>query len=149
MGVNAARYEVPEVRALIDDMAQSVCGSQRRLGIRSIRPDVLVKKIRAGESPLTQHAGSMRRTSRRPRDELGNDADTSSGKRRAGRAGAGHRDVYRMAKGVEYAAKAKRIGRRYDDAPRRSGDEHRPAVRADQSHAAAGVNSAGVFHGRF
>src|SRR5258706_5440340 len=60
MGVNAARYEVPEMRALIDDMAAECVRVAEALGIRlEFDPMDLVKKTRAGESPLTQHAGSM------------------------------------------------------------------------------------------
>src|SRR5213079_3687844 len=59
-GVNAARYEVPEMRALIDDMAAECIRVAETLGIRlAFDPMYLVKKIRAGESLLTRHAGSM------------------------------------------------------------------------------------------
>src|SRR5438132_3685561 len=58
-GVNAARYEVPEMRAFIDDMAAECVRVAEALGIRlEFDPMYLVKKIRAGESQLTKHAGS-------------------------------------------------------------------------------------------
>src|SRR5256885_14061981 len=59
-GVNAARYEVPEMRALIDDMAARCVRAAEALGIRlEFDPMYLVNKIRSGESPLSKHAGSM------------------------------------------------------------------------------------------
>jgi 2-dehydropantoate 2-reductase len=59
-GVNAARYEVPEVRALIDDMAAECVRVAEALGVRlEFDPMYLVKKFRSGEVPLSKHAGSM------------------------------------------------------------------------------------------
>jgi 2-dehydropantoate 2-reductase len=60
MGVNAARYDVPEMRALIDDMAAECVNVAEALGIKlEFDPMYLVKKIRSGEVPLTKHGGSM------------------------------------------------------------------------------------------
>jgi len=112
-GVNAARYEVPEMRALIDDMAAECIGVAEALGIRlAFDPMYLVKKTRAGESPLTKHAGSMAQDIEAGRDtEL--EAMTGYVVRKAKELGVPvpvTESVYRMAKGVEYAAKAKRAG---------------------------------------
>src|SRR5258705_12706785 len=114
MGVNAARYEVPEVRALIDDMAAECLRVAEALGIKlAFDPMYLVKKIRAGESPLTKHAGSMAQDIEAGREtEL--EAMTGYVVRKAKELGVPvsvTASVYRMAKGVEYAARAKREGR--------------------------------------
>jgi len=70
----------------------------------------LVKKIRAGESPLTKHAGSMAQDLEAGREtEL--EAMTGYVVRKAKELGVPvpvTESVYRMAKGVEYAARAKR-----------------------------------------
>jgi len=113
MGVNAARYEVPEVRALIDDMAAECLRVAEALGIKlEFDPMYLVKKIRAGESPLTKHAGSMAQDIEAGREtEL--EAMTGYVVRKAKELGVPvpvTESVYRMAKGVEYAAKTKRAG---------------------------------------
>jgi len=113
MGVNAARYEVPEVRALIDDMAAECVRVAEALGIKlEFDPMYLVKKIRAGESPLTKHAGSMAQDIEAGREtEL--EAMTGYVVRKAKELGVPvpvTESVYRMAKGVEYAAKTKRAG---------------------------------------
>jgi 2-dehydropantoate 2-reductase len=110
MGVNAARYEVPEVRALIDDMAAECVRVAEALGIRlEFDPMYLVKKIRAGESPLTKHAGSMAQDIEAGREtEL--EAMTGYVVRKAKELGVPvpvTESVYRMAKGVEYAARLK------------------------------------------
>jgi 2-dehydropantoate 2-reductase len=114
MGVNAARYEVPEVRALIDDMAAECVRVAEAQGIRlEFDPMYLVKKIRAGEAPLTKHAGSMAQDIEAGREtEL--EAMTGHVVRKAKELGVPvpvTESVYRMAKGVEYAARAKREGR--------------------------------------
>jgi len=113
-GVNAARYDVPEIRALIDDMAAECIRVAEALGIRlEFDPMYLVKKIRAGESPLTKHAGSMAQDIEAGREtEL--EAMTGYVVRKAKELGVPvpvTESVYRMAKGVEYAARAKREGR--------------------------------------
>ncbi|TMH86479.1 MAG: 2-dehydropantoate 2-reductase [Betaproteobacteria bacterium] len=110
-GVNAARYEVPEMRALIDDMAAECIRVAETLGIRlAFDPMYLVKKIRAGESPLTRHAGSMAQDIEVGREtEL--EAMTGYVVRKAKELGVPvpvTESVYRMAKGVEFAARAKR-----------------------------------------
>jgi 2-dehydropantoate 2-reductase len=111
MGVNAARYEVPEMRALIDDMAAECVRVAEALGIRlAFDPMYLVKKIRSGEAPLTRHGGSMAQDIEAGREtEL--EAMTGYVVRKAKELGVPvpvTETVYRMAKGVEYAAKARR-----------------------------------------
>ncbi len=81
------------------------------LGIRlEFDPMYLVKKIRAGESPLTQHAGSMAQDIEAGREtEL--EAMTGYVVRKAKELGVPVTEsVYGMAKGVEYAVKARRAG---------------------------------------
>jgi 2-dehydropantoate 2-reductase len=114
MGVNAARYDVPEMRALIDDMAAECIRVAEAQGIRlEFDPMYLVKKTRAGESPLTKHAGSMAQDIEAGREtEL--EAMTGYIVRKAKELGVPvpvTESVYRMAKGVEYATKAKREGK--------------------------------------
>ncbi len=113
MGVNAARYNVPEVRALIDDMAAECIRVAEAQGIRlEFDPMYLVKKTRSGEAPLTKHAGSMAQDIETGREtEL--EAMTGYIVRKAKELGVPvpvTESIYRMAKGVEYAAKAKREG---------------------------------------
>ena len=112
-GVNAARYDVPEMRALVDDMAAECIRVAEAQGIRlEFDPMYLVKKIRSGEAPLTQHAGSMSQDLEAGREtEL--EAMTGYLVRKAKELGVPvpvTESVYRIAKGVEYAAKAKREG---------------------------------------
>jgi 2-dehydropantoate 2-reductase len=110
-GVNAARYEVPEMRGLIDDMAAECVRVAEALGIRlEFDPMYLVKKIRSGEAPLSKHGGSMAQDLEAGREtEL--EAMTGYIVRKAKELGVPvpvTETVYRMAKGVEYAARAKR-----------------------------------------
>lgn len=112
-GVNAARYEVPEMRALIDDMAAECTRVAEALGVRlEFDPMYLVKKFRSGETPLSKHAGSMAQDLEAGREtEL--ESMTGYVVRKAKELGVAvpvTESVYRMAKGVEYAAKAKRQG---------------------------------------
>lgn len=112
-GVNAARYEVPEMRALIDDMAAECVRVAEVLGIRlEFDPMYLVKKFRSGEVPLSKHAGSMAQDLEAGREtEL--ESMTGYVVRKAKELGVPvpvTESVYRMAKGVEYAARAKRAG---------------------------------------
>ena len=112
-GVNAARYDVPGMRALIDDMAAECIRVTEALGIRlAFDPMYLVKKFRSGEIPLSKHAGSMAQDIEAGREtEL--EAMTGYIVRKAKELGVPvpvTESVYRMAKGVEYAAKAKREG---------------------------------------
>jgi len=111
MGVNAARYDVPEMRALIDDMAAECIRVAEAQGIRlEFDPMFLVKKIRAREAPLTKHAGSMAQDLEAGREtEL--EAMTGYVVKKAKELGVPvpvTESVYRLAKGVEYAARAKR-----------------------------------------
>lgn len=111
MGVNAARYDVPEMRALIDDMAAECVRVAEAQGIRlEFDPMYLVKKIRAREAPLTRHAGSMAQDIEAGREtEL--EAMTGYVVKKAKDLGVPvpvTESVYRLAKGVEYAARAKR-----------------------------------------
>jgi 2-dehydropantoate 2-reductase len=112
-GVNAARYDVAEMRALIDDMAAECVRVAEALGIRlEFDPMYLVKKFRSGEIPLSKHAGSMAQDLEAGREtEL--EAMTGYIVRKARALGVPvpvTESVYRMAKGVEYAARAKRAG---------------------------------------
>jgi len=113
MGVNAARFEVPEMRALIDDMAAECIRVAEAQGIKlEFDPMYLVKKIREGKAPLTRHAGSMAQDIEAGREtEL--EAMTGYVVKKAKEFGVPvpvTESVYRIAKGVEYAAKAKREG---------------------------------------
>jgi 2-dehydropantoate 2-reductase len=110
-GVNAARYDVPEMRALIDDMAAECTRVADALGVRlAFDPMYLVKNMRTGEAPLTKHAGSMAQDIEAGREtEL--EAMTGYVLRKAKELGVPvpvTESVYRMAKGVEYAARARR-----------------------------------------
>jgi len=112
-GVNAARYEVPEMRALIDDMAAECTKVAEALGIKlEFDPMYLVKKFRSGEVPLSKHAGSLAQDLEAGREtEL--EAMTGYIVRKAKELGVPvpvAESVYRMAKGVEYAVRAKREG---------------------------------------
>jgi len=111
MGVNAARYDVPEMRALIDAMAAECVRVAEAQGIKlEFDPMYLVKKIRSGQAPLTKHAGSMAQDIEAGREtEL--ESMTGYVVRKAKELGVPvpvTESVYRMAKGVEYAARAKR-----------------------------------------
>jgi 2-dehydropantoate 2-reductase len=60
MGDNAARYDAPEMRALIDDMAAECTAVVHALGGKFAFPPMdYVDKVRAGEAPRSRHAGSM------------------------------------------------------------------------------------------
>jgi 2-dehydropantoate 2-reductase len=60
MGDNAARYDAPEMRALIDDMAAECTAVVEALGGKFAFPPMdYVRKVRAGEAPRSRHAGSM------------------------------------------------------------------------------------------
>lgn len=60
MGDNAARYDAPEMRALIDDMAAECMSVVRALGgTFAFPPMEFVDKVRTGRIPLSKHAGSM------------------------------------------------------------------------------------------
>ncbi len=60
MGDNAARHDALEMRALVDDMAAECTAVVGALGgTFAFPPMEFVDKIRAGEIPLSKHAGSM------------------------------------------------------------------------------------------
>lgn len=60
MGDNAARHDSPEMRALIDDMADECMAVVRALGgTFAFPPMEFVAKIRSGQIPMSKHAGSM------------------------------------------------------------------------------------------
>jgi len=112
-GVNAARYNVPEMRSLIDDMAAECIRVAEAQGIKlEFDPMYLVKKMRSGEVLLTQHGGSMAQDIALGREtEL--EVMTGHIVKKAKELGVPvpvTESVYRMAKGVEYAAKTKREG---------------------------------------
>jgi 2-dehydropantoate 2-reductase len=108
LGQNRARYEVPEVAALIDQMFAEAIQVAEAQGIRlAFDPMHLVKKMRSGEMPLSRHAGSMA-------------LDVAAGRETEIEAMTGYlirkakglgipvpvtETVYRLAKGVEYAAR--------------------------------------------
>ncbi len=109
LGVNAARYQVAEVRELIDEMAQECTVVVQALGGRlAFDPMDFVNKVRSGELPLSKHAGSMAldiaRGSSTEIDEL-----TGFIVREAARLGLSVpacRTVYRLVKGLERARAA-------------------------------------------
>ncbi len=113
LGENRARYEVPEVTALIDAMFAECVRVAEAQGISlQFDPMQMVKKTRAGELPLTTHAGSMATDIAAGREtEL--EAMTGYLVRQARTLGVPvpvTETVYRLAKGVEYAARARRSG---------------------------------------
>jgi 2-dehydropantoate 2-reductase len=60
MGDNAARYNSPEMRALIDDMAAECMAVIEGLGGSFAFPPMeFVENIRSGKIPMSKHAGSM------------------------------------------------------------------------------------------
>ncbi len=106
-GDNRARYQVPEVRALIDDMAAEGTAVIEALGGSfAFDPMGFVKKVRAGEVPLSSHCGSMAldiaRGAPTEIEEL-----TGFVVREGDRLGVpveACRSVYRLVKGLEFAA---------------------------------------------
>ena len=107
LGDNAARYDSPEVRALIDDMAAECMAVVGALGgTLAFPPMEFVEKVRAGEIPKSKHAGSMaldiERGAPTEIDEL-----TGFIVREGERTGIpvpNCRAVYRLIKGLELAA---------------------------------------------
>src|SRR6476646_197594 len=60
MGDNASRYDSPEMRELIDDMAAECTAVVRALGGSFAFPPMdFVDKVRSGQIPMSRHAGSM------------------------------------------------------------------------------------------
>ncbi|MSQ71482.1 MAG: ketopantoate reductase family protein [Betaproteobacteria bacterium] len=111
LGENRARYEVPEVALLVDDMMAEGIRVAQAQGIQLMfDPMHLVKKTRAGELPITKHASSMALDVAAGLDtEI--EAITGYMVRTAKALGVAvpvTETVYRLAKGVEYAAKVKR-----------------------------------------
>lgn len=113
LGVNAARYEVPEVRELIDAMAAECARVAEAQGIAlAFDPMEFVRRTRSGELPRSEHAGSMALDLAAGRDtEL--EALTGYLVRKAKQLGVAvpvTESVYRLAKGVEYASRVRREG---------------------------------------
>jgi 2-dehydropantoate 2-reductase len=107
LGDNAARYESPDVRALIDDMAEECIRTVKALGAKfAFDPMDYVKKVRTGELPISKHAGSMAldiaRGAPTEIDELTGYVVTQA--ERLGIAVPACKTVYRLVKGLELAA---------------------------------------------
>lgn len=107
-GSNAARYEVPEVRALIDEMAAECRQVVQALGGSfAFDPMAFVHKVRSGEVPRSRHAGSMAldiaRGAETEIDEL-TGWIVAQGER-LGIPVPACRTVTRLVKGLEYAAR--------------------------------------------
>jgi 2-dehydropantoate 2-reductase len=108
LGVNAARYEVPEVRELIDEMATECRAVVLALGGRfAFDPMEYVHQVRLGVLPISAHAGSMAL-------DIARGADTEIEEltgyivREADRLGLpvpACRTVFQLAKGLEFAAR--------------------------------------------
>ncbi len=108
LGVNADRYEVPEVRALIDDMAAECRAVVLALGgCFAFDPMEYVHRVRQGALPVSARAGSMAL-------DIARGADTEIEEltgyivREADRLGPpvpACRTVSRLAKGLEFAAR--------------------------------------------
>lgn len=111
LGVNAARYESPEVCALIDDMAGECARVVEALGGRfAYDPLDYVHKVRRGEAPLSTHAGSMAQDIARG---VPTEIDELTGYivaqgERLGIPTPACTTVYRLVKGLEIAARHKR-----------------------------------------
>ena len=111
LGMNRARYDVPQMREIIDSMFAEGIAVAEAQGIKlPYDPMHLVKKLRAGEIPFTKHAGSMA-------------VDVANGRETEIEALTGYmvrkgkslgvptpvsETVYKIAKGVEYAAQLKK-----------------------------------------
>ena len=110
MGENAPRYQSPEMRALIDDMATECMTVVHELGGHFAFPPMdFVAKVRAGEVPIYKHAGSMALDIARGQpteiDELTGFIVRES--ERLGIPTPNCKAVYRLVKGLERAAQAK------------------------------------------
>ena len=112
LGENRTRYEVPEVAQLIDAMFAECAQVAEAQGIAlAFDPMHIVRKVRAGELPVTRHSGSMANDIAAGREtEL--EAMTGYLVRRAHALGVPvpiTETVYRLAKGVEHAARLNRV----------------------------------------
>jgi 2-dehydropantoate 2-reductase len=110
MGDNAARYNSPEMRALIDDMAAECAAVVRTLGGSfAFEPMEFVAKVRSGEFPMSKHAGSMALDSARGGpteiDELTGFIVREGERLKVGVLNC--KTVYRLVKGLELAAQAR------------------------------------------
>jgi 2-dehydropantoate 2-reductase len=110
LGVNAARYESADVRALIDDLAEECIAVVRALGGElAFDPPAYVKQVRAGLAPMSGHAGSMAldiaRGAPTEIDELTGYIVAEGG--RLGISVPVCKTVYRLVKGLELAAAAR------------------------------------------
>jgi 2-dehydropantoate 2-reductase len=111
LGDNAARFESAQVRALIDEMADECMRTVAALGGHfAFDPMDFVKKVRAGELPMSKHAGSMAldiaRGAPTEIDELTGYVVAQA--ERLGIAVPVCRTVYRLVKGLELAARRSR-----------------------------------------
>ncbi len=110
LGVNAARYEVAEIRDLIDDMARECLAVVAALGAPlAFDPMEPVRKIRDGRVPISRHGGSMALDIARG---VPTEIDELTGYilREADRLGISTptcKTVYRLVKGLERAAAIK------------------------------------------
>lgn len=110
MGDNPARHKVPEMRALVDDMAAECMAVIEALGgTFAFPPMEFVAKIRSGEVPLSKHAGSMALDIARG---VPTEIDELTGfiVREGDRLGIpvpNCRAVYRLVKGLELASQAR------------------------------------------
>jgi len=107
LGDNAARFESAQVCALIDEMADECTRTVAALGGSfAFDPMEFVKKMRAGELPMSRHAGSMAldiaRGAPTEIDELTGYVVAQA--ERLGIAVPACKTVYRLVKGLELAA---------------------------------------------